>query len=637
MARLAVLSFLYKAFSPPFLYLPFLVWSFFLWCFLIHPNSPLVLGAFWDSDDYIHFVRVIDWLDGQSWFDSVLHRLAPPEGVPIHYSRLAELPLAAIMWPLHALGLDWRMAAYLTACLYPPLLFAAFLSALVWVARAVMDPAWTRLTAPIALCAPYVTFQFSMGRVDHHGLAVLLTLLAVGCVLRFMRRPETWAWSVGAAFFLALGVSIALELLLWVLFLALFVGGCAVWGRREHALAGGLFGVSLFSFSNLFLALAVPPSHFFDLNPLAFSYLYVALAGAMAFVFLFTALVASIRNVQARVMSVGLFALLMGTTFLVSSPDLLAGPYGGVDPQLAVLLFPNISEAIPKIMLIAGWGRLFVLVLGPLVAIGISLWRMIKSRGQERALWFFFFLALSLSLILALFYQQRVTLYAQLFAVFPFAWLLHKGWIYLGKTKQGRSRFAAELCLILFVGPLFGVLLPALTDGRSFNKGVLLFPIQGTPNGKSITHGLWFVLGNLHYFGDHPRRILAMMDDGAEILFHTPHSVFAAPYHTNVRGNLRGMAFFTASDPHESLKIARELDADMVLVSPNMSPLYYNKSGEILIGSDGHQDLSPKASFAEQLAADRVPDWLIPVRIPFMQGYKLFQVKKDDEVARPQP
>lgn len=629
MPRSAILSFIYKAFSPPFSTLPVLVWSFFLWCFLIHPDSPLVSGAFWDSDDYMHFVRVIDWLEGQSWFDPVLYRLAPPEGVAIHYSRLAELPLALIMWPLHASGLEWRLAAYLTACIYPLVLFAVFLKTVFWVAKEIIDPAWARITVFAAAFAPFLTFQFVAGRVDHHGLAVILTLMAFGCVLRLIRQPEKWLWSIGAAFFLALGVSIALEVLLWVLFFALCVGAGAVWGRREHALAGGVFGIALFAFSNVLLALAVKPSAFFDMNPLAFSYLYVALAGAMAFVFLFAAAMSTIKNIWVRGGGVAFFALVIGGVFLASSPELLAGPYGGVDPQLAALLFPNISEALPKIKLIAGWGRMFVLILGTLVALGVSLWATIKARGHKRVVWLILSLAIALSLGLSLFYQQRVTLYAQLFSVFPFAYLFHRGWIYVGQTKQGRRRFAAELGLILLVGPLFGVLVPALSDGRSFSKGVLLFPIQGKQHPKSMSHGVWFVLSDPQYFGDRPRRIIGMMDDGAEILFHTKHSVFAAPYHTNVKGNLQGAAFFTANDPKESLKIARELGAEMVLLPKVMGAIYVNRNDEISINTDGEQVLSSKASFAEQLASDRIPDWLAPVRLPFLQGYKLFEIKKD--------
>ena len=41
--------------------------------------------------------QVRDWMAGQSWFDVVQHRLNPPLGVDMHWSRLVDAPIAAIM------------------------------------------------------------------------------------------------------------------------------------------------------------------------------------------------------------------------------------------------------------------------------------------------------------------------------------------------------------------------------------------------------------------------------------------------------------------------------------------------------------------------------------------------------------
>src|SRR5215467_4071610 len=49
------------------------------------------------TDDAMRLVEVRDLLAGQSWFDLVQHRLAPPDGVNMHWSRLIDLPIAVLI------------------------------------------------------------------------------------------------------------------------------------------------------------------------------------------------------------------------------------------------------------------------------------------------------------------------------------------------------------------------------------------------------------------------------------------------------------------------------------------------------------------------------------------------------------
>src|ERR1700752_4875323 len=49
------------------------------------------------TDDAMRLVDVRDFLAGQSWFDLTQHRLSPPEGVAMHWSRLIDLPLAMLI------------------------------------------------------------------------------------------------------------------------------------------------------------------------------------------------------------------------------------------------------------------------------------------------------------------------------------------------------------------------------------------------------------------------------------------------------------------------------------------------------------------------------------------------------------
>ena len=58
-----------------------------------------------DPDDVMRLVQVRDWLGGQGWFDLTQHRVSPPQGVAMHWSRLVDLPIAL---PVVLLTLYWK-------------------------------------------------------------------------------------------------------------------------------------------------------------------------------------------------------------------------------------------------------------------------------------------------------------------------------------------------------------------------------------------------------------------------------------------------------------------------------------------------------------------------------------------------
>lgn len=630
MANSAILSFFQGAFRPPFKGLPLLVWLFFVFAFFVHPESPLVLGAFWDSDDYVHFVRIIDWFEGQSWFDQTLVRMAPPEGVTMHFSRLAELPIAALMWPAHQLGLSWQMAAYVTSCVYPLLLFAVFLWVTAWTAREIVSPAWSNLTAPISLfAANYATFQFSMGRVDHHGIAIIVVVAALGCVLRFVREPKQWMWAIGAAFFLALGQSVALDVVLWVVAFSLWIGLWAVFSRA-HAVPAMIFGGSLYGFSNALLALAVDSSHFFDMNPVTYSYVYVFMTQVFAVVFVFAALFSRMKRLWLRVALVGFIAITLGAFFFQVCPSLVTGPYGAIDPTLARLLFSSIGEALPKLTLTHNFWQLLAYSGVPLMGFASCFLMMGKDRDNYKIWnWFAMSSFILIASFLGLYYQQRINTFANLFAIFPLVVLVQRGWAIIGQTLQGRARFGAELGLLCLVGPLLGVFLPAVLNDLSFAKGVLLFPVHGKPSAADMKSGLWILLTSPEHYGDKPRLIMSMFDTSGPILFHTKHQVLAAPYHTNVSGNIKSMSFLLTKDPAFARDVLQKSGADLVLVREKLCPFYRHrpKAGEP-VSENGKIILTEDSTFAEQLAGGKIPDWLKPVTHPDMGDYLLFEVIK---------
>src|SRR5688500_6254016 len=58
---------------------------------------PSLVDAGSDNDSLLRLVEVRDLIGGQAWFDLTQNRLGPDGGVTMHWSRLVDAPIAAVM------------------------------------------------------------------------------------------------------------------------------------------------------------------------------------------------------------------------------------------------------------------------------------------------------------------------------------------------------------------------------------------------------------------------------------------------------------------------------------------------------------------------------------------------------------
>src|SRR5690349_5978370 len=81
-----------------------------------------------DSDDIMRLLGVRDLLSGQNWYDTTQYRYLPPAGASMHWSRLLDLPLAAMIgWLVPVAGQE--LAEGIVALIEPPLVFFLYLTA----------------------------------------------------------------------------------------------------------------------------------------------------------------------------------------------------------------------------------------------------------------------------------------------------------------------------------------------------------------------------------------------------------------------------------------------------------------------------------------------------------------------------
>ncbi|MBA4040768.1 MAG: hypothetical protein C0474_03020, partial [Sphingobium sp.] len=160
---------------------------------LIAAALALLLGGAWaardwgalaalhlpDTDDALRLQQIRDWLGGQAFGDVRQYRLAG--GLAMHWSRLPDLVPAAMIAVLRPL-VGAQTAEVATSIAWPILLFGAALALIASITRT-LAPAAARTAIIIGGIAYPVTTLFAPGRIDHHGMQMVLLLVAVRALI----------------------------------------------------------------------------------------------------------------------------------------------------------------------------------------------------------------------------------------------------------------------------------------------------------------------------------------------------------------------------------------------------------------------------------------------------------------------
>ena len=152
-------------------------------------------GAFFDTDDAMRMVQLRAWLNGQGWFDLTVHRLDPPQGVFMHWSRVVDVPLGALV-RLFELFTTQPQAELLARLVFPLALQAGLIAATIFAACVLVGEAGA-LPAMLLAVASCVQFgQFVAGRIDHHAPQITLLMLMTGLAAKALlhRHGPSAAW-----------------------------------------------------------------------------------------------------------------------------------------------------------------------------------------------------------------------------------------------------------------------------------------------------------------------------------------------------------------------------------------------------------------------------------------------------------
>ena len=137
-------------------------------------------------------------------------------------------------------------------------------------------------------------------------------------------------------------------------------------------------------------------------------------------------------------------------------------------------------------------------------------------------------------------------------------------------------------------------------------------PDDGGGAARCDIRGVSPVLADPTGLGARTRLIAAPIDNGAELLFVTPHNVLAAPFERNVTGNLDVFDLFTAKREEDARAIAKRRNIELILFCPSATAMWLPDDPQ---------------SFLSQLKNGELPRWLRQVTLPRETGVWLYEVR----------
>ncbi|MGV8952709.1 MAG: hypothetical protein ACOH2M_16535, partial [Cypionkella sp.] len=546
------------------------------------------LPLFADTDDAMRMVRVLDFIHGQPWYDMMAHRLNTPFGAELHWSRLIDLPLAGLLLvftPL--LGPD--MALIATGYVWPMFLLGVLLWISALLANRLLGPEGVLPALVLPVLSPAVTAEFTPGRVDHHGVLIILTLATAWAAVEAVHRPR---FALVCGLLTATALAIAVESLP-IMAAAILVMGLFWVADASRAARMRNFGLALAAGALVHLAIFRPPGRWLEAACDVLSPVYVAIALAVALVFTIASLLPLRAAWQRLLLLAVLGGLGMGLVALIY-PQCLHGPYGELDPWLQSHWLAAIVEAKPWTTSVFEFPAYAIAVGIPVflavLVMAFRLWRVRQDRAEWAVL--LVFLVCAALVMLA---QVRGARLAIMPAIPAGSWLIitarHR---YLARPRAGEIVGLVATWLV-FSGVLLALVVTGLVNLAPGRAQQVANALAGKD--PCLVPSAFADLAALP-----PERIMSPIDLGAHIMLYTPHEVVAAPYHRNQQGVRDAFRFF--NDPiADARAILAARGIGLVVLCPGMAEV----AGLPERASD---------SFANLYAQDRLPVWLTDVSLP---------------------
>lgn len=532
----------------------------FAWFWEKLPNL-LLQGALPDTDDYqrLHSVRAL--LDGQGWFDLTNYRMDPPGGADMHWSRLVDAPIAALV-SFFDLFMDQALAERVTAILWPLALMIATVFVILAVCRRLEPSANPLLALFFSITCITALTEFMPGRLDHHSVQILGFCLML---LGLTARATAWGpFLVGAA--AAFSISVGLDAILMVVFMLGWLGLEWAIGLDRHGRAITRAGIGLATSTPLLYAANIGPDHWLsahcDANSIVYFSTTMAIAAGLVMLGLLSASISSANQRQMialRLGAGGLTAAAIVTALLVVFPHCTGGPYGSVSSELASRWLVNVSEARGLLTQLEHFPQMWFWALGYSLVVLVAGFVVVSRRGAVQPAFLAIYATFAISVLASLiqYRAMRIGVFASIPLIVVFvgmAW----DWTVGAFANRKIIRAVSQVAVVaLLAQPVWlGVSLVVLPADRAIaakgisadarNARATQAPAQWRNDNPELLCNLqsqYALLSEL------PRGlVMSDINSGPAIVAHTSHDVVGGPYHRNERAILDMVDFFETDE-----------------------------------------------------------------------------------------
>ena len=551
---------------------------------LVALGLALVLGVVWalrdwsslaalrlpDTDDVVRLQQVRDWLGGQAWGDLTQYRLGA--GLPMHWSRVADLgPALLIVAGTPLLGAHG--GEVVAVAVWPILLFACALWLIGRITRR-LDAGAARTAMVVAAIAYPATTIFLPGRIDHHGLQLVLLL---GATLAAM-GPSTFR--NGAIVGVCAATSLVVGMETMPFFAVLGAASLGVWALSPEEGDRRIIGIGIGTLAGLAIGV-IGFAGWHWRYPACDGFTLQAASGLaiMAVVPLAVALLGRrTRSMRSRLAVMAALSLAALAVARSAAPSCEA-PYGQVPPLLRQLWLDRVGEAqsvfaAPPAMV---FGYLGVMLAG----VAASMWLVRRNPDRNAAL----LLALQCTAVAIAAVQLRGAYTGAMLGAPALA-------ILIGAARR-RGTLALVTAWVVSAGMVYPLVAEAVMPSpMGSSTGAPIRDGATTPS-SCASPAMMATLARLP-----AGMVMAPIDIAPGGIAATPHRFVAGPYHRNTAGNLAMYRFFFGV-PASAEVIARRWAVRYVL--------YCN----------GDLGVAPASgSIAERLATGRIPRWLKPLNGP---------------------
>ncbi|HEX2634205.1 MAG TPA: hypothetical protein VHM22_15465 [Bradyrhizobium sp.] len=562
---------------------------------------PAISAGIFDAlstDDAMRLVQVRDLIGGQGWFDLVQHRLDPP-GASMHWSRVIDAPLAALILMLRPLA-GMHGAEALTVFVWPVAIFAAVLALIASIAEVLSNKATgSQITAVLlaVLSAPAL-IHFRPGAIDHHNAQIAL-LLALILLVSEIERSTVKAAMAGAV--ASLSLAIGIEMLPAILPIGIAVFGLFIWRGASVSRQIGAFGAALAA-SSLVLAAALVPLPSLA-SPVCDAFggpVLLLVAGGGVSLVIMAEIDRYYSALRLRLVTGVALAIALLAVFLSLYSGCIASPYGQLDPLVISLWVDRVAESISLRTMLQLMPQKILGFYGfPLMTMGFALAALIKSDPVARFRWIVGIVALAALTALSV-WEIRAAAAASMLAAPIFAASLAVLW---PARAAGRSLILLAVAASPASLALFGLSARVLIEFIAPRMAIADIHESKCQKVSDVAPMIKLPRG----------RVMAPIDLGPAILLETDHAVFAAPYHRNNDGNAAMLKLMLAPLPTARQMLA-ERGVDYVVTCSAAPDLDL-----VRLAPDG---------LAARLGRGETPEFLEPLDLKPVRDISVWRVRR---------